>query len=78
MGGSASTRRIAPRANQPPCLLEPVTAEVCNSQAPTPSATALLPDPPRALGLERPLLWPCPLSRAPASRGSAHDASRIG
>ena len=29
MGGSASTRRIAPRANQPPCLLEPVTAEVC-------------------------------------------------
>ena len=28
MGGSASTRRIAPRANQPPCLLEPVTAEV--------------------------------------------------
>ena len=36
------------------------------------------PDPPRALGLERPLLWPCPLSRAPASRGSAHDASRIG
>ena len=23
------------------------------------------PDPPRALGLERPLLWPCPLSRAP-------------
>ena len=41
MGGSASTRRIAPRAKQPPCLLEPVTAEVCNSQAPTPSATAL-------------------------------------
>ena len=34
MGGSASTRRIAPRANQPPCLLEPVTAEVYNSQAP--------------------------------------------
>ena len=41
MGGSASTRRIAPRANQPPCLLEPVTAEVCKLAGAHPLPTAL-------------------------------------